>query len=134
AADTEYDWPWYTELIGAMFRSHPHIQPATITVEQRTHPSTRHLDSTWTRTDEWYDFRDNPRPRVDVLMRLDPASYEGSVMPDDHPIAWCHELDGVRAFYTAGGHTAASYAEPAFLEHLNGALHWAARRAADAPN
>lgn len=133
AADTEYDWPWYTELVGAMFRSHPHIQPAMITVEQRMHPATRHLSATWSRTDEWYDFRDNPRARVEVLLRLEPGSYEGSVMEDDHPIAWCHEHNGVRAFYTAGGHTSASFAEPDFLRHLYGALYWAAGRTDEAP-
>ena len=32
AADTEYDWPWYQNLIGAHFKSHPHIQEADILI------------------------------------------------------------------------------------------------------
>ena len=28
AADTEYDWPWYGQLVGAYFKSHPAIQQA----------------------------------------------------------------------------------------------------------
>ena len=30
AADTEYDWPFYGELVGACFASHPAIQQATV--------------------------------------------------------------------------------------------------------
>ena len=26
ATDTEYDWPWYTKLVGAVFDGHPRIQ------------------------------------------------------------------------------------------------------------
>ena len=29
AADTEYDWPWYNQLVGAYFLSHPSQQNAT---------------------------------------------------------------------------------------------------------
>jgi type 1 glutamine amidotransferase len=129
ATDTEYDWPWYGELVGAYFRAHPEIQPALIRVEA-AHPSTMGLPSTWMRTDEWYGFRDNPRSRVTVLLTLDESSYMpgASTMGDDHPIAWYHQHDGGRAFYTALGHTEASYAEPLFLGHLAGGVEWAARR------
>ena len=129
ATDTEYDWPWYGELVGAYFRAHPEIQPALIRIEA-AHPSTMGLPSTWMRTDEWYGFRDNPRSRVTVLLTLDESSYVPgeSTMGGDHPIAWYHEHDGGRAFYTALGHTEASYAEPLFLGHLAGGVEWAARR------
>ena len=43
AADTEYDWPWYGELVGAYFKSHPAIQQATVDVEGHDHPSTARL-------------------------------------------------------------------------------------------
>ena len=43
ASDTEYNWPWYGELVGAYFDSHPAIQTATIEVADRIHPSTTHL-------------------------------------------------------------------------------------------
>lgn len=52
-------------------------------------------------------------------------------MGADHPIAWCREFAGGRAFYTAGGHTRESYAEPLFLAHLTGAIRWAAGLAPD---
>ena len=129
AADTEYDWKWYGGLVGAYFKSHPAVQQATIRVTDRVHPSTAHLPPRWTRTDEWYDYTTNPRGRVHVLMSLDESSYSGATMEDgklDHPIAWCHEYDGGRAFYTGLGHTADTFAEPAFLDHLKGGILWAA--------
>jgi type 1 glutamine amidotransferase len=129
ASDTEYDWPWYTKLVAAQFASHPHIQQATIEVLDRNHPSTQHLAEKWERTDEWYNFRDPPREKAGgslrVLARLDPRSYEGSTMKDDHPIIWCQEFDGGRAWYTALGHTKESYAEPDFQKMLLGGIQWA---------
>lgn len=127
AADTEYDWEWYGKLVGAYFKSHPRIQEAVIRVEDRSHPATRHLPPKWTRTDEWYSFRANPRgEEVLILMSLDTTSFEGGQMGDDHPISWFHEFDGGRAFYTGLGHTDESFAEEAFLEHMMGAIRWAA--------
>ena len=67
-----------------------------------------------------------PMPRF--LLKLETASYEGSTMQDDHPIAWCHELEGGRAFYTGLGHTRESYDEPLFLRHLLKGILWAGRR------
>ena len=124
ASTTEYDWPWFGELVGARFDQHPPVQSGVITVEDKDHPATEHLDPTWTRRDEWYAFTSNPRPRVRVLLTVDEASYEGGTMGADHPIAWCHERLGGRSFYTALGHTDESFAEPAFLSHLRGALSW----------
>lgn len=129
AADTEYDWKWYGGLVGAYFKSHPAVHQGTIRVTDRAHPSTAHLPPRWVRTDEWYDYTTNPRGRVHVLMSLDESSYTGAAMEGgalDHPIAWCHEYDGGRAFYTGLGHTAETFAEPLFLEHLKGGILWAA--------
>jgi len=129
AADTEYDWPWYGRLVGAYFKSHPAVQEAMILVSDRVHPATSHLPARWTRTDEWYDYTASPRGKVHVLMSLDEPSYQGAAMEGgrlDHPIAWCHEFDGGRSFYTGLGHTSGSFAEPAFLEHLRGGILWAA--------
>ncbi|MEU6336103.1 ThuA domain-containing protein [Streptomyces cellulosae] len=126
AADTEYDWPFYAGLAGALFQSHPAIQPATVRVEDRAHDATAHLGTAWQRTDEWYNYRTNPRSTAHVLASLDESSYSGGTMSGDHPIAWCKDYAGGRAFYTGGGHTAESYAEPAFRRHLLGGIRWAA--------
>ncbi len=126
AADTEYEWPWFGELVGGYFKSHPEQQDAVINVEDRTHPSTRHLPEQWKRWDEWYNYRDNPRGKVKVLASLDEKSYKGGEMSGDHPIAWFHEYNGGRAWYTGLGHTEASFVEPEFLQHVLGGIEWAA--------
>ncbi|MEV0395909.1 ThuA domain-containing protein [Polymorphospora rubra] len=125
ASTTEYDWPFYGALVGARFDRHPAVQRGRIVVADHDHPATAHLPGAWERTDEWYDFRTNPRPSVRVLLRVDETSYEGGRMGADHPIAWCHENLGGRSFYTAVGHTVESYGEPAVLAHLLGGIRYA---------
>lgn len=130
ASDTEYSWPWYGQLVGAWFNSHPANQNATIKVEDRVHPSTSALPARWTRFDEWYNFSQNPRGTVHVLASLDEKSYSGGNMGADHPIAWCQPFQGGRSWYTGGGHTVESFSEPAFRAHLANGILWAAGRVA----
>ena len=129
ATDTEYDWPYYGELLGAWFADHPRIQEATLHVEDGAHVATAHLDATWMRRDEWYNFGRNPRDAgAHVLVTIDEGTYNGGKMGNDHPVAWTNEHEGGRVFYTAGGHTAASYGEEGFRRHLAGGIDWAGRR------
>ena len=124
ASTTEYDWPYFGELVGAWFDQHPAIQPAVMRVEDDTHPATAHLGPSWARTDEWYAFRRNPRADVRVLLSVDEAGYEGGTMGPDHPIAWCRDFSGGRSFYTALGHADEAYLDVPFQQHLLGALSW----------
>jgi uncharacterized protein len=126
AADAMYHWPWYGQLVGAWFRRHPSVQRATVRITDRDHPSTRSLPAGWTRTDEWYDFRDNPRGRVQVLAVVDESSYQGGGMGADHPVSWYHQQGRGRSWYTALGHTKASWSEALFLAHILGGIQWAA--------
>jgi type 1 glutamine amidotransferase len=129
AADTEYDWPWYGGLLGgdAWFLIHPVIQNAELQVEDAAHQSTTHLPATFTLQDEWYNYRNNPRPEVNVLLRLNEASYQvgEGAMGADHPIAWYHEYAGGRAWYTGLGHRQELYSDPQFVQHLLGGIRWA---------
>lgn len=128
AVDTEYDWQWYGELAGAYFDSHPNnpnVRSAAINVEDTTHPATKHLDSIWQKEDEWYNFGYR-NEAVNILLTLNTDSYEGSTHPGNHPIAWYHEYDGGRAFYTGLGHTKESFNDTVFLEHLLGGIKYAA--------
>jgi type 1 glutamine amidotransferase len=128
ASDTEYEWPWYGRLVGAYFASHPKGTPtATVRIVDAKHPSTSGLPAEWERTDEWYDFKAHPEG-VRVLAKLDESTYSGGKMGADHPVAWCHEMDGGRAFYTAMGHTEESYSDPRFLAHVLGGIEYAAAR------
>ena len=133
ASDTEYQWAWYGRLVGAYFASHPEIQRATVRIEDPGHPSTKGLPPVWQRTDEWYNFRSDPRGAVHVLATLDEATYSGGKMGADHPISWCQLIDGGRSWYTGMGHTVESYAEPLFRLHLLGGIESAAGVAAGCP-
>lgn len=124
ASDTEYDWPWYGQLVGAYFDGHPEIQPARLEVKTHDHPATAALPDIWERTDEWYNFRDI-HDGLNVLLEIDEKSYEGDANGPAHPMAWYQEVDGGRAFYTAGGHTVEAYSEPLFLQHLAGGIEYA---------
>jgi type 1 glutamine amidotransferase len=139
ASDTEYDWPWYGGLVGAYFRDHPgsvnpQYQVATMNVEDRHTAATRRLGRTWTREEEWYNFRTNPRDDVHVLLSVDESTYDprgysvpgGSPGMGDHPISWCQPYDGGRAFYTALGHKGVYWEEPLLLSHVLGGIEMAA--------
>jgi glucose/arabinose dehydrogenase/PKD repeat protein/type 1 glutamine amidotransferase len=135
-ANADRNWEWKNDLQGgALFDNHPsganQFQEATVEVEDPTHPATANVPDPWVRTDEWYNFTAEPRGQVHVLLTLDESTYEeedGSPEADDHPIAWCSIYDGGRNFYTALGHGPPGdhWDEPAYLDHISGALEWAA--------
>ncbi|RGA02802.1 DUF1349 domain-containing protein, partial [Microbispora triticiradicis] len=122
AADSGYSWNWYGKLVGAYFKQHPAIQQATVKVEDPAHPSTAGLPTTWSRTDEWYDYQTNPRNTVHVLTSLDEKSYTGGTMGADHPNTWCQDYDGGRSWYTGLGHLKENYSEANFLKLLLGGI------------
>jgi len=117
ATNCEYEFDWYIEtLVGAKFDFHRAIKPLDVQVIKNDHPSTAHLPSVWTRTDEWYNYDRMPKD-VTVLLAIDDD--DGS-----RPIAWCREIEKGRSFYTGGGHTKESYTEPNFIQHLKGGIEW----------
>ena len=124
ATDAEYDWGWYIRLAGANFESHPRQQEAKLIINDKNHASTKHLPDVWTRKDEWYNFKKLNKD-VHVLISIDEKSYEGGKNGDNHPMAWYHEYDGGRAFYTELGHTDESYSDPLYLQHILGGIQYA---------
>ena len=127
AADTEYDWPWYGNLAGAYFESHPNnsnVRKATIDVTDKNHLSSSMLPDKWERKDEWYNYK-SIYSGIKVLMTLDESTYDGGTNGAEHPISWYHEYDGGRAFYTGLGHTDETYSEPLYLEHIAGGIKYA---------
>ena len=127
AADTEYDWAWFTELLGARFADHPDIQSGVMIRVDSARIATSHLPARWTRTDEWYNFKEAPK-NVHVELMADEATYTGGGMGTNHPMAWYHQFDGGRAYYTAMGHTVENYQDTLLLEHLAKAVKWASKR------
>jgi cytochrome c len=130
ASDTEYTWPWYNDLMGGYFASHPgrnvsNVQTGKMTVLDKTHPSTAHLPETFERADEFYDFKSLKKDILKFLVKVDENSYKEGQMGDFHPMSWYHEFDGGKAFYTNFGHTPETFSEPLMTKHISEGLKWA---------
>ncbi len=136
ASDTEYDWEWYTKMVGMMFKIHPSQQTAYLHVEDSNFPGMGRFPKKLLWTDEWYQYQ-QPALSNDLhfLVSVDEKSYkpyakwgenEGKGMGDFHPMSWYHNYDGGRAFYTGLGHIGAIYSDQTFLDHLYGGIYWAA--------
>ena len=127
ATDTLYEWPEYGELVGAYFREHPWTQPGAVVVENASHPAAAGGVERFTIEEEFYTFRDNPRPRVQVLLRLDAASVGAS---GDFPLAWARTQGRGRVYYNALGHFPATWLDARFQRQLRSAISWASGRPA----
>ena len=134
AADCEYNWPYYGKLVGGYFKTHPASQDATVVFEKSDHPAMKPFKGmkSYTTYDEWYTFKENPRPNVNVLATLDESSIKkfdnDNFRMGDHPIIWWSEKDGIRSFYTGFGHTHEAFQDKYIIEHITNAVNWAVRR------
>lgn len=128
ASDTEFNWQFYRELVGAYFASDPAPQNASLLVEDPGHPSTSSLPTELDLFEEWYNFDVNPRDDVHVVLSVDEDSYEAGDGSQgfDHPVAWCQSIDAGRSWYTALGNEPATYLDTDFLAHLLGGIEAAA--------
>jgi type 1 glutamine amidotransferase len=124
ATDTLYQFPDYGRLVGAYFREHPWTQQARVLVEDPAHPATG-IREPFTLEEEFYTFRDNPRGRVQVLLRLDPASVNTT---GDYPLAWAQSFGGGRAYYNALGHFPSTWRDARFQSQLTAAVRWVANK------
>ena len=122
AADTEYGWPWYNELLGGYFASHPsQLQNATLNIIDRNFIATKQ----WKRFDEWYNFQMTQWDKVKILITIDETSYYGGEHGKIHPMSWYQNYDGGRSFYTQLSHQQDSYLDPLFVQHLLGGIQYA---------
>ncbi|MBT3385267.1 MAG: ThuA domain-containing protein [Prolixibacteraceae bacterium] len=134
AADFEYEWPFYGNLVAGYFRTHPPAQEATVIFESYDHPAMKPFEGmkTYTTFDEWYSFKENPRPNVNVLARLDESTIKKAKNDEwkmgDHPLIWWNEKEGVRSFYTVFGHTHEAFQDEKVIEHIKNAVNWVAKR------
>lgn len=135
ASDTEYGWEWYTKLVGRMFKIHPAIQTAKLRLTENKFSGLDQFTDGQFWTDEWYEFSPETTTDLKYILAVDESSYNAKVqwgekkgegMGSFHPVAWYHDYDGGRSFYTALGHMPAVYSEPAFLNHIYAGIYWAA--------
>ena len=131
ACGSERDWPWFTAMMGGLFLRHPVLQPFDIKVIDNDHPATYFLPDPWKWEDECY-FMNHLNPDIKVLLAADLTTikdderdkYPGATWGDLAPLAWYHEYDGGREFFTALGHKIDHYQDPVFLRHLEAGLLW----------
>ncbi|MFW5822541.1 MAG: ThuA domain-containing protein [Tangfeifania sp.] len=134
AADFEYEWPFYGNLVGGYFKTHPPAQEGTVVFEDYNHPAMEPFKGmeSYTTFDEWYTFKENPRPNVNVLASLDESSVKKAKNDDwkmgDHPLIWWNEENGMRSFYTVFGHTHEAFQDELIIEHIKNAINWAGKR------
>jgi uncharacterized protein len=136
ASDTEYDWDWYTKMVGRMFHIHPAVQTAKLVVVDNKFPGLQEFAGGRLWTDEWYEFGPEKTTGLNYILAVDESTYspkadwgargKGEGMGTFHPVAWYHNYDGGRAFYTALGHLPTNFSDPAFLNHLYAGILWAA--------
>jgi cytochrome c len=138
AIEAEPDWQFLTDVLGARATGETELQTGTVKVADRVHDASKSVPEYWNRTDRWYSFDRNVRGVSHVLATVVEEPFaeqpsgltlnaiDGATMGADHPVAWCKDFQGGRSFYTAGGHTTASFSEADFREHLGGAIQWAA--------
>jgi type 1 glutamine amidotransferase len=140
ASHTELDWTYYrTSLVPVSFKTHPDpyngapdkVLAGSLDILAPNDPIVAGLSNPWPHADEFYVFWERPEeiPGLNLLVALDETAF-GTEYPDAlrvgfHPLAFSHENEGVRAFYTALGHTDEAYSDPAFLRMLAQGIEWA---------
>jgi uncharacterized protein len=105
-----FSWPEFGEMLGGRFDEHPWgITEATVVVEDRSSPITRHLPASFTVTDEHYQLKEYSRDKVHVLAHLDPAKLDLKAplvhrTDRDFAVAYTKSYGKGRVFYSTLGH------------------------------
>jgi len=137
--DNSHQWDWYGKyFIGAEFSHHPldpQLQAADIVLQNTTDSLlTQNLPQTWTHTDEWYVFFENPRNKdFQILYSINGEEIISSRnilwikdkdfgMGKDHPVAWYRSVGKGRTFYTSIGHNATAWSQEPFIQMLENAI------------
>jgi cytochrome c len=124
AADANYDWHWYGRLVGGYFNGHPQQQEAVLHLVDKDTTMTGNIPATWKRKDEWYNYKSLDSD-LHVMVTIDEKSYTGGTNGANHPMAWYHDFDGGRSWYTELGHTEESFTDPAYLSHILAGIKYA---------
>lgn len=133
-------WSFYTDLMGANFSGHPHVQDVKMVVHRRNNPSNWEIPNTWTTRDEIYNLaKPVVLDSVEVLVVADEGSYSGGSNGKFHPISWARTYGAIRSrvWVTTLGHTHESYVGSTdsgiiFKRHVAGGIQWAASGTRDA--
>lgn len=129
-----FSWPEFGEMLGGRFDEHPWgISEATVVVEDRESPITRHLPASFAVTDEHYQIKDYSRKNVHVLARLDPAKLDLKAplvhrTDGDFAVAWTKTFGKGRVFYSTLGHPRELWDEAWLQTMYFEAIKWTLRQ------
>ncbi|MGH6634280.1 ThuA domain-containing protein [Sphingopyxis sp.] len=120
---------WFVKMRGnGNFTGHPgggdQFQTTDLILTDRGHPATRALPERWRWTDEYYSWDAAPGPDARILARLDETKMRltPKLRMGDHALIWWRCEGRARIFYSALGHKAEAWADPAHLKMLGGAI------------
>jgi uncharacterized protein len=146
AGDNSHHWDWYVQnLLGAEFSHHPlnpQFQKAEVLLDPKPDSLlSANIPSTWSHTDEWYVFFENPRKKnFDILYTINGdlikpngnmpllASDKNFGMGKDHPVAWSKHIGKGKTFYTSMGHDETAWKDENFVRLIENAIKWTITR------
>jgi len=129
ASGSERAWPYFWSVLGGKFVVHPKQQPFVVQVVDPTFQAAKGLPASFTWTDECY-FDDHLAADIHPVLvtdrtKLNPAPANADSFPNPLPLAWYHEFDGGREFYTALGHNKEDYSSPILYGLIENGILWA---------
>lgn len=149
ATDTLHGFSGYGEMTGGEFNGHPWHQAVTVKVEDPKHPAAGDYKENFEITDEIYQFKNWERPKLHVILSLDPSNesrpktkqdnvektfFERGTRPDkDYGVSWVREPGKGRVFYTSLGHRDEVWNDAKFQAHILGGIRWAVDAPAGKP-
>lgn len=129
-----FSWPEFGEMLGGRFDEHPWgISEATVVVEDRDSPISRHLPASFKVIDEHYQIKEWSRKNVHVLARLDPATLDLKAplvhrTDRDFAVAWTKSYGKGRVFYSTLGHPRELWDQAWLQKMYFEALRWSMRQ------
>jgi uncharacterized protein len=109
--DSDTHWPWFINFLGGgiFYGNNWPPLPATLTVDDKSHPITRRLPGAFlSPPNEWYIWKPSPRLNKDVkvLLTLSPSNYslgfKDTLEGGDLPVVWTNTK--YRMLYMNMGH------------------------------
>jgi uncharacterized protein len=129
--DKDTNWPWFVDFLGGgifHINSWPPL-PAKLTVDDRSHPVTKHIPESFTSPDnEWYVWKPSPRLNRDVrvLITLDPSNYpigfKDVLKSGDLPVVWTNTK--YKMLYMNMGHGEKIFKSPIQNKLIEDAALW----------
>lgn len=143
AGDDSHHWDWYiNNLLGSEFSHHAitaELQKTDVHLDNSVDSLiNKDLPKTFTHSDEWYVFFENPRKHgFNVVYSINDETINPSGnlsflvkdknfgMGKDHPVAWHKVVGKGKTFYTSMGHDETTWQDKVFVKMLENAIQWA---------